>query len=78
MLWYEWLLCAVVVIETVLLVRILFWFKNRAIGTIRVDNSLPDEGPYLFLELTPTGYSKLEDKSFAIVQVDRENFVSRK
>ena len=45
------------------------------VGTMRIDNSIPDEQPYIFLELleAPEYVSK---KKYVLVKVKRENYIS--
>ena len=44
-------------------------FRNRPIGKIRVDNSDPDSGPYLFLELSHKGMDTIYKKKFVTLEV---------
>ena len=51
--------------------------KTESIGTLRVDHSLPDEGPYLFLELTKdVGY--VERQKYIILKVNTDSYIPRK
>ena len=43
--------------------------NDEKAGTIRVDDSDPD-GPYLFLEVTPEGFKKLQEMSNVRFKVD--------
>lgn len=46
-------------------------------GVLRVDNSDPEDGPYLFLELN-TSPEKLEESSKLIFKVSHSNYISQK
>ena len=37
-------------------------FQEKPIGSLRVDQSDPDSGPYLFLELDPGGANEIHKK----------------
>lgn len=47
----------------------------RVIGTLRVDNSDPEDGSYLFLELE-TGTAKLEHGDIVSFKVNTESYIS--
>lgn len=68
-----------------LLITVLFLIKRiskleqKPIGTLRIDSSDPDDGPYLFLELNQSiANLKLQDKKFVILEVDATNYLSQK
>ena len=61
-----------VVIGGILAVIIL---RSRVIGHLRVDNSDPDDGPYLFLELFKR-IPNLCAKKYVMLKVKVENFIS--
>ena len=65
------------VIITLVLGFVIGWLSNmrQIIGTIRVDNSDPEDGPYLFLELT-TGMGKLEHGDIVSFKVNTESYIS--
>ena len=50
--------------------------KPKAIGTLRVDHSDPDE-PYLFLQLS-SNVSDISTRKYVTFDVKVENFVSQK
>ena len=47
------------------------------IGTIRVDNSDPDDAPYLFLELE-RNVGAITSKKYVTFKVKVENYISQK
>lgn len=49
--------------------------KRRVIGTIRVDQSDPEDNPYLFFELTES-VNAFRNRNLAMVKVKNENFIS--
>ena len=50
---------------------------SKTFGTIRIDRSDPDDGPYLFLELK--GHPDvLMNEKFVMFEVSNENLVSQK
>ena len=51
--------------------------RVRSIGFIRIDTSDPDDGPYLFLELTKD-IRTLFNKKYVTVKIKTENFISQK
>lgn len=52
--------------------------RDRVTGTLRVDRSDPDSGPYLFLELSQHGAESIQKKKYVILKVDLKDFVSHK
>lgn len=55
-----------------------FIFRDKPIGSLRVDQSDPDSGPYLFLELSPDGADEIYKKRYVSLQVDLKNYISQK
>ena len=53
-------------------------FQEKPIGSLRVDHSDPDSGPYLFLELDPGGANEINKKSRVSLRVDIKNYISHK
>lgn len=49
--------------------------KARFAGTIRLDQSDPDS-PYLFLELTHDGMSKIQNSDYVLLHVNLQNYIS--
>ena len=54
----------------------LFIRKPETIGTLRVDQSIPDEPPYLFLELK-TNVGSFMAKKYVTCEVKVENYLSQ-
>lgn len=52
-------------------------YHHKPVGTLRVDQSDPDGGPYLFLEISkdPT---KLPNQKYITLKVNVENYISHK
>ena len=50
---------------------------NKPVGTLRVDQSDPDDNPYLFLELSGDP-KKLTNQKYITLKVNIENYVSHK
>lgn len=55
-----------------------FAFRDKPIGSLRVDQSDPDSGPYLFLELSPDGADEIYKKKYVSLRVDLKNYISQK
>lgn len=47
------------------------------VGNLRVDQSIPEDGPYLFLELTES-VSTILKKKFVVLKVRAEDFIPHK
>ena len=52
-------------------------YRNRSLGTIRVDSSDPEDGPYLFLELNAPP-SMIAEKDYVMFKVNTESYISQK
>ena len=55
------------------------WFANldrKEVGTLKIDDSDPDDGPYLFLEI-PSNPNVLKKYKYITLKVDVDNYVSR-
>ena len=53
--------------------------KEKPVGSLCVDNSDPDDGPYLFLEFRPDQNPEvIMRKSYVTMKVDVKNYVSHK
>lgn len=50
---------------------------NKPIGTLRIDQSDPDEAPYLFLELSEDPM-KLMSSTYVTLKVNAKNYISHK
>lgn len=55
-----------------------FIFREKTIGSLRVDNSDPDSGPYLFLELDRDGAEVIYKKRYVRLRVNMKNYISQK
>lgn len=53
-------------------------FQEKPIGSLRVDQSDPDSGPYLFLELDPGGVNEIHKKQRVSLRVEIKNYISHK
>ena len=70
---------------TALLVGIVFgsqimrrFYQTKAIGSLRVDRSIPDEKPYLFLEIGRGSIEQLAKEEFVVLKVKNENYLTQK
>jgi hypothetical protein len=52
-------------------------FRAFLVGTLRIDRSDPNDRPYMFLELSKDVKS-VSDKSYVMLKVSNENYLSRK
>lgn len=52
--------------------------KDEAIGTLKIDSSDPDDGPYLFLELKKNPNDVIGDKKYVTLEVDTTGYISQK
>lgn len=52
-------------------------YHHKPVGTLRVDQSDPDDNPYLFLELSEDP-KKLPNQKYIILKVNIENYISHK
>ena len=55
-----------------------FIFKDKPIGSLRVDSSDPDSGPYLFLELDRSGADAIYKQRYVRLRVELKNYISHK
>ena len=46
------------------------------VGSLRVDQSDPDSGPYLFLELSHKGVDAIYKKRYVVLKVNIKNYIS--
>lgn len=49
--------------------------KTASVGTLRIDQSDPEDSPYLFLELEK-GLNVISSKSYVLMKVDLKNYIS--
>nr|DAQ19121.1 MAG TPA: hypothetical protein [Caudoviricetes sp.] len=52
-------------------------YRAYFVGTLRIDHSDPEDGPYMFLELDK-GVSDISSKKHVILKVKLENFIPHK
>ena len=52
-------------------------FSTISAGNLRVDQSIPEDDPYLFLELTKSVSTVLK-KKFVVLKVRAEDFIPQK
>ena len=55
-----------------------FIFKEKPVGSLRVDQSDPDSGPYLFLELDRSGADAIYKQRYVRLRVELKNYISHK
>lgn len=55
-----------------------FIFRERPVGSLRVDESDPDSGPYLFLELDRSGAAAIYKQRYVRLRVELKNYISHK
>lgn len=55
-----------------------FIFKDKPIGSLRVDQSDPYSEPYLFLELDQGGMNDIYKKQYVRLRVKIKNYISHK
>ena len=49
--------------------------KTASVGTLRIDQSDPEDSPYLFLELKKN-VNNIASNKYVIMKVKRENYIS--
>lgn len=52
------------------------FIPKKIVGTLRVDRSDPDSGPYLFLELTHGGMETIKKKKYVLFEVNLKSYIS--
>ncbi len=52
--------------------------RRNAIGSLRIDQSDPDSGPYLFLELSHKGSENIHKKKYVVFQVNVKDYIPHK
>ena len=55
-----------------------FIFREKPVGSLRVDESDPDSGPYLFLEVDPGRMDNIYKKQYVRLRVKIKNYISHK
>lgn len=51
-------------------------FRRDVVGSLRVDQSDPDSGPYLFLKLSHKGADAIYKKRYVVLKVNIKNYIS--
>ena len=51
-------------------------FRKDTVGSLRVDQSDPDSGPYLFLELSHKGVDAIYKKKYVVLKVVLKDYIS--
>jgi len=51
--------------------------KSRIVGKLRIDRSDPEDGPYMFLELSKS-INQVESKKHIVLEVKSEDFIPHK
>ena len=51
-------------------------FRKDVVGSLRVDQSDPDSGPYLFLELSHKGANAIYKKRYVVLKVNIKDYIS--
>lgn len=51
-------------------------FRRDVVGSLRVDQSDPDSGPYLFLELSHKGANVIYKKKYVVLKVNLKDYIS--
>lgn len=72
-----YIVIAVIVGVIVGVLATLLIFSTISVGNLRVDRSIPEDDPYLFLELTKSVSTVLK-KKFVILRVRVEDFIPHK
>ena len=54
------------------------YFYSKNIGNLRVDRSIEDDSPYLFLEITRGNVDKIRQDKIVLLKVLNENYIPRK
>ena len=71
-----YIVCAVIGVLCGFIFAMLF-HRSKEIGTLRLDRSIPDEPPYLFLELDPDGMSRISRHKTVTLRVRTDNYLPR-
>lgn len=48
---------------------------KKIVGTLRVDHSDPDSGPYLFLEIAHGGMDTIKKKKYVLFEVNLKSYI---
>lgn len=66
-------LFAIGVVVGCILTRLIFRFQS--VGDLRIDTSDPDDGPYMFLELSKDVHTLMRQK-YVVLKVNLKNYIS--
>lgn len=73
----EIVIAVVIFVAAVIVGAVIANKHNKPIGTLRIDQSDPDEAPYLFLELSEDP-RKLMKSTYVTLKVNAKNYISHK
>lgn len=73
----EVIICFCVGIIVGIILHIVF-SRIKPVGTIRVDHSDPDSGPYLFLEVNHGGMETIRKKRYVLFEVNLKSYIPHK
>lgn len=51
-------------------------FRRDVVGSLRIDQSDPDSGPYLLLELSHKGADAIYKKKYVVLKVNIKDYIS--
>lgn len=71
------IIIAIIVGAVIGIIVTLLIFSTVSAGNLRVDQSIPEDDPYLFLELTKSVSTVLK-KKFVVLRVRVEDFIPHK
>ncbi|MDO5540792.1 MAG: beta-lactamase induction signal transducer protein [Eubacteriales bacterium] len=54
------------------------FIPKKIVGTLRIDHSDPDSGPYLFLEIKHGGMETMRKKKYVLFEVNLKNYIPHK
>lgn len=72
-----WFIVGLIIGVIVGIIGVVFIFRQKPVGTLRIDTSDPD-GPYPFLELPRDGFYKIQSKKQVVLNVSTESYISHK
>lgn len=55
-----------------------FIFGDKPVGTLRIDTSDQEDGPYIFLEIDHGKISEIYKKKHIMLRVNLKNYISHK
>lgn len=72
-----WFMTGLVIGLVVGILTSAFIFRQKPVGTLRIDTSDPD-GPYPFLEIPPDEFYAIRSKNYITLKVSTESYISHK